>query len=264
MSQFETVRPSKLRVTPSATTTSRPSGCASWRRPSLPARARSRRGSDASRCGWRSISAAGPATRPRCCTRRPAPRRRSASTTRRDSWRARGGRAPRGVAFGEHDIAQVPFPAPPADLIYGRFIVTHLSETGAAIARWADAIAPRGTAGAGRGRRDDVGRSDARPLLRAGRGDAGGARPADLRRPRSSRAGARGGLCRRAGRHRAGGAARRPSPRGCTRSTSGPGGRIRSSSATSTRRSSIASANRWRRWPPARARRRRCAGKWRR
>jgi trans-aconitate 2-methyltransferase len=50
----------------------------------------------------------------------------------------------RGVAFGEHDIARVPFPTPPADLLYGRFIVTHLSDAGAAIARWADAITPRG------------------------------------------------------------------------------------------------------------------------
>jgi SAM-dependent methyltransferase len=56
------------------------------------------------------------------------------------AWR----QAPRGVAFAEHDIAQVPFPAPPADLIYGRFIVTHLADAGAAIAAWAAATAPRG------------------------------------------------------------------------------------------------------------------------
>jgi trans-aconitate 2-methyltransferase len=56
------------------------------------------------------------------------------------AWRP----APRGVAFGEHDVARVPFPAPPADLIYGRFIVTHLPDAGAAIARWAEAVVPRG------------------------------------------------------------------------------------------------------------------------
>ena len=50
----------------------------------------------------------------------------------------------RGVAFGEHDIARVPFPTPVADLLYGRFIVTHLSDAGAAIGRWAAALAPRG------------------------------------------------------------------------------------------------------------------------
>ncbi len=56
------------------------------------------------------------------------------------AWR----QSARGVAFGEHDITQVPFPTPPADLIYGRFVVTHLSDAAAAIARWADAITPRG------------------------------------------------------------------------------------------------------------------------
>jgi SAM-dependent methyltransferase len=52
--------------------------------------------------------------------------------------------APRGVAFGEHDITRVPFPAPAADLLYGRFIVTHLPDARAAIAGWAEALAPRG------------------------------------------------------------------------------------------------------------------------
>ena len=56
------------------------------------------------------------------------------------AWRQRS----RGVAFAEHDIARVPFPTPAADLIYGRFIVTHLADAGAAIARWAEAITPRG------------------------------------------------------------------------------------------------------------------------
>src|SRR5690348_7426963 len=46
------------------------------------------------------------------------------------AWR----QAPRGVAFGEHDVTRVPFPAPLADLIYGRFVVTHLPDAGAAIA----------------------------------------------------------------------------------------------------------------------------------
>ncbi len=50
----------------------------------------------------------------------------------------------RGVAFGEHDIARIPFPAPPADLLYGRFIVTHLADAAAALGRWADALRPRG------------------------------------------------------------------------------------------------------------------------
>jgi trans-aconitate 2-methyltransferase len=56
------------------------------------------------------------------------------------AWR----RSPRGVAFAEHDVTRVPFPAPPADLIYGRFIVTHLPDADATLARWADGAAPRG------------------------------------------------------------------------------------------------------------------------
>jgi len=56
------------------------------------------------------------------------------------AWR----QSARGVAFGEHDIARVPFPTPPADLLYGRFVVTHLADAAAVIARWAQAITPRG------------------------------------------------------------------------------------------------------------------------
>ena len=56
------------------------------------------------------------------------------------AWR----RSPRGVAFAEHDVTQVPFPAPPADLLYGRFIVTHLPDADTALARWAAGAAPRG------------------------------------------------------------------------------------------------------------------------
>jgi trans-aconitate 2-methyltransferase len=56
------------------------------------------------------------------------------------AWR----QASRGVAFAEHDVTRVPFPAPPADLIYGRFVVTHLPDARAAIAAWADALVPRG------------------------------------------------------------------------------------------------------------------------
>jgi trans-aconitate 2-methyltransferase len=56
------------------------------------------------------------------------------------AWRG----SPRGVAFAEHDVTRVPFPAPPAELIYGRFIVTHLPDADAALARWADGAATRG------------------------------------------------------------------------------------------------------------------------
>jgi SAM-dependent methyltransferase len=51
-------------------------------------------------------------------------------------------RAPAGVAFVEHDVARVPFPVAPADLLYGRFILTHLAEPFALIDRWAEVVTP--------------------------------------------------------------------------------------------------------------------------
>ena len=52
--------------------------------------------------------------------------------------------APRRIVFAEHDITSVPFPAPPADLIYGRFILTHLAAAEQAIAAWIAAVGPHG------------------------------------------------------------------------------------------------------------------------
>jgi len=52
--------------------------------------------------------------------------------------------APRRVAFAQHDITAPPFPGQPADLIYGRFIVTHLEEPERALASWRRAVAVRG------------------------------------------------------------------------------------------------------------------------
>jgi len=52
--------------------------------------------------------------------------------------------APRRIAFAEHDITSVPFPAPPADLIYGRFILTHLAAAERALANWIDAAGVHG------------------------------------------------------------------------------------------------------------------------
>lgn len=52
--------------------------------------------------------------------------------------------APRGLRFVEHDVAHLPFPTPAADLLYGRFILTHLADPAAVLAGWAAATAPRG------------------------------------------------------------------------------------------------------------------------
>jgi SAM-dependent methyltransferase len=53
--------------------------------------------------------------------------------------------APRRITFAEHDITSVPFPAPAAaDLIYGRFILTHLAAAEQALANWIGAAGVHG------------------------------------------------------------------------------------------------------------------------
>jgi trans-aconitate methyltransferase len=42
------------------------------------------------------------------------------------------------VAFEVHDVTIVPFPGPPAELIFGRFILTHLAEPRAVLRAWAE------------------------------------------------------------------------------------------------------------------------------
>ena len=48
------------------------------------------------------------------------------------------------VSFRLHDIASTPFPLGPADLIYCRFLVTHLRGPKDVIARWATQLRPNG------------------------------------------------------------------------------------------------------------------------
>ena len=52
--------------------------------------------------------------------------------------------APRGLVFAEHDITAVPFPAATADLLYARFIVTHIAGAERALAAWTHAAATHG------------------------------------------------------------------------------------------------------------------------
>lgn len=52
--------------------------------------------------------------------------------------------APAGLVFARHDLTRVPFPTPPAELMYGRFIMTHLRDVGAVVDGWAQAAAPGG------------------------------------------------------------------------------------------------------------------------
>ena len=50
-----------------------------------------------------------------------------------------------GVSFHLHDVATVPFPAGPCDLIFCRFVLTHQAEPEAIVARWAAQLSPGGT-----------------------------------------------------------------------------------------------------------------------
>jgi SAM-dependent methyltransferase len=48
------------------------------------------------------------------------------------------------VEFHVHDVTVVPFPVGPADLLYGRLLLTHLQGPLQVIARWATELAPGG------------------------------------------------------------------------------------------------------------------------
>jgi len=48
------------------------------------------------------------------------------------------------VSFYLHDVTSVPFPMGPSDLLYCRFLLTHLREPQAAIAKWATQLRPKG------------------------------------------------------------------------------------------------------------------------
>ncbi len=48
------------------------------------------------------------------------------------------------LRFVEHDVTVEPFPAPPAGVVYARFLLTHLPDPAAAVRTWAGALAPGG------------------------------------------------------------------------------------------------------------------------
>jgi trans-aconitate 2-methyltransferase len=51
---------------------------------------------------------------------------------------------PPGASFAVHDVTVVPFPCPPAGLLYCRFLLGHLADPAAALAGWATQLAPGG------------------------------------------------------------------------------------------------------------------------
>jgi len=48
------------------------------------------------------------------------------------------------LSFLEHDITEMPFPYGVADLIFSRFLLTHLRDAAAAVAKWATQLKSRG------------------------------------------------------------------------------------------------------------------------
>jgi trans-aconitate 2-methyltransferase len=52
--------------------------------------------------------------------------------------------APSGTGFAVHDVVSAPFPEGPPDLVYARFLVTHLAEPEATVGAWAAQLAPGG------------------------------------------------------------------------------------------------------------------------
>ena len=128
--------PPPFRRTRSVTTMSPPSDCAIWPTRSRPARVRSWRGWRANRSAAPSTSAAGPGTRRRWFkTSRARDSIVGLDSSPRLLARARR-QAPRRIVFAEHDITASPSLRPPADLIYGRFILTHLAAAEQALASW--------------------------------------------------------------------------------------------------------------------------------
>jgi trans-aconitate 2-methyltransferase len=51
---------------------------------------------------------------------------------------------PPGASFAVHDVTAVPFPCPPAGLLFCRFLLGHLADPAAALAAWATQLAPEG------------------------------------------------------------------------------------------------------------------------
>jgi trans-aconitate 2-methyltransferase len=52
--------------------------------------------------------------------------------------------APPAVEFAVHDVTQVPFPCPPADLVSCRLLLSHLADPAAAVTAWGTQLAPGG------------------------------------------------------------------------------------------------------------------------
>ena len=69
---------------------------------------------------------------------------RTAGIDHSEAFIAEARRTGGNVSYLVHDVATVPFPVGPADLIYARFVATHLRDPAATIRSWATQLVPRG------------------------------------------------------------------------------------------------------------------------
>src|SRR6476620_11770218 len=53
-------------------------------------------------------------------------------------------RVPQGVEFLEHDVTRVPFPLPPAEALYCRFLLTHIREPQRVLGDWSGQLVRHG------------------------------------------------------------------------------------------------------------------------
>jgi ubiquinone/menaquinone biosynthesis C-methylase UbiE len=71
--------------------------------------------------------------------------RRSIGIDASDAFLAQAARdAPPGVEFVRHDVADVPLPGAPVELLYCRLLLAHLPDPSALIGRWASQLTPAG------------------------------------------------------------------------------------------------------------------------
>jgi len=70
--------------------------------------------------------------------------RRLAGLDRSEAFLERARRLVPGASFHLHDVTRTPLPTGPADLLFARFLLTHLRQPGRVLAAWAAQLAPGG------------------------------------------------------------------------------------------------------------------------
>jgi trans-aconitate 2-methyltransferase len=70
--------------------------------------------------------------------------RRLAGLDRSTAFLGRARRRVPGAEFHVHDVTRGPFPTAPAELLFARFLLSHLQDPGRVVAGWATQLAPGG------------------------------------------------------------------------------------------------------------------------